>query len=445
MDPQSVGFIIIALVSGVTGGILIAWLILKKSYAGEGGISAEEYRQMLAEDASRRTLLDEKTKQAARLESELAAARESASKLGSELASKNTMIDNLNQRLRETKAEIEALNAKFTEEFRKVANQVLLQNSSEFNKQTVERLSTVLTPLKEYITRFEKKIDDAKEKQIQESASLKEQISQLTSLNQRMSEEAKNLTNALKGESKTRGTWGEMILESILDRSGLIKNEHYTLQKGFKDGEGSTLKPDVIIHMPEQKHLVIDSKLSLVDYERYCNVENSEERKVHLKNHIGSIKRHISELAGKNYQNLYGITPPDFVLMFIPIESALHTALESDGELYNDALQRNIVLLSPTTLIPTLKIIYNIWRQEKQNRNALAIADAGGRLYDKLVAFVGDLQDVGQHIDRSKKSYESALSKLSSGRGNLVGMAEKMKALGAKTSKQLPPDLLIEE
>jgi DNA recombination protein RmuC len=325
-----------------------------------------------------------------------------------------------------------------SEEFSKIANQVMVTRSADFNKQTEDKLRMLLSPLKENIDRFEKKIDETRTLQLRESTSLKEQITQLSGLNQQMSQEAKNLTLALKGESKTRGTWGEMILESILDKSGLIKNDHYTVQQTLKDQEGRTLRPDVIVNLPENKHLVIDSKIALVDYENYVNSSGEAEAARFIKAHIAALRRHVGELSNKNYQTLYGITPPDFVLMFVPIEPAFNAALENDQDIWNYALSRNVLMLTPSTLVATLKIIYSIWRQESQNRNAVAIAETGGKLYDKFVGFIEDLSEIGRGIEKTQKCYDEAMKKLSTGRGNLVGMTEKMRELGAKATKSLP-------
>jgi DNA recombination protein RmuC len=361
--------------------------------------------------------------------------------LNSLASSREEQVNNLTKMTAEKKKEIEDLHIKFNEEFKKIANQILINNSGEFNKLTAERLKEILSPFKEQVDKFEKKIDESRTKQIAESATLKEQISQLTSLNLTMSEQTKNLTTALKGESKTRGNWGEMILEKILESSGLLKEEHYTIQTSLKGEESKRLQPDVIIHLPENKHLIIDSKVSLVDYEKYVNADDGAAKDALLKNHINSIYKHVDNLSSKEYQKALGVNPPDFVLMFIPIESAVLVAIESDRELFVYAWEKNVAIISPTTLIPTLKIINSIWRQESQNKNALAIAETGGKLYDKFAGFLDDLQQVGKCIDNAKCNYDDAIKKLSTGRGNIIGMTQKMKDMGAKASKNLPAEI----
>ncbi|HQJ72880.1 MAG TPA: DNA recombination protein RmuC [Spirochaetota bacterium] len=398
---------------------------------------------MVKQDAvSLKAQLDEKALYVDKIEKELAAEREACKLLHADVASRDQEIRNLNEVIQIKKGEMEEINKKFNDEFRNIANQVIVSNSGEFNKLTTQHLNNILSPFKEQIKQFESKLDESRIDQIKESTSLKGEIKQLSSLNATMSEEARNLTNALKNQSKTRGNWGEMILEKILESSGLKKDEHYTVQTSLKGEDKNRLQPDVIIHLPENKHIIIDSKVSLVDYERYCNAGAVEEREACLKSHINSIYGHVDNLSSKEYQKAIGVNPPDFVLMFVPIESALAAALESDRELFAYAWEKNVAIISPTTLIPTLKIIYNIWRQESQNRNALAIAETGGKLYDKFVGFLNDLQQVGKSIDNAKGNYDDAIKKLSSGRGNILDIAEKMKEMGAKASKQIPGDLV---
>lgn len=355
----------------------------------------------------------------------------------SELASKNEMIRQLAKITDEKKMELEELKNKFNEEFKNIANNVIANSSDNFKKMIVNDLTLVLDPLKQNLVNFELKLNENQHQQTGTLTALKEQIIQLTSMNQVMTTETKNLTQALKGESKTRGNWGEVILETILDRSGLVKELHYTREKILKSEEGSSFKPDVIINLPEKRNLVIDSKLSLIDYERFSNSEEDVDKSMHLKNHTASVRNHIKQLSVKDYQNLHGINTPDFVIMFIPLESAFHIAIEFDRELFAEAYEKNIVLTSPTTLIPTLKIIYNIWRQESQNKNAMVIAETGGKLYDKFVGFVDNMKKIGSSIDNSKKIYEDAFKQLSDGRGNLITQAEKMRELGVKASKKL--------
>lgn len=421
------------LLLGVIAGYFISRRVIHRNAA-----TVEDMSALRETAASLQAQLDEKAKALAAREAELTREREARIKLSGDAAAREMQVKNLAEQMEGKKKEIEEINAKFTEEFKKVANQLFINHSGQFTRLTSEHLGQLLKPFREQIDKFERKIDSSRESQVKESASLKEQISQLVSLNQTMSLEARNLANALKNESKTRGNWGEMILEKILESSGLIRDEHYTVQTSLKNEESNRLQPDVIIHLPEGKHLIIDSKVSLVDYERYCNAPTEDDRNACLINHVNSVYGHVENLSSKEYQKALGVNPPDFVLMFVPVEAALLTALEWDRELFGYAWQKNIAVISPTTLIPTLKIIHNIWRQENQNRNALAIAETGGKLYDKFAGFMNDLLQVGKSIDSARGNYDEALKKLSTGRGNILGMAEKMKDMGAKASKQLP-------
>jgi DNA recombination protein RmuC len=380
-----------------------------------------------------------------KLENDLSIERQNITRLNREVSARETEAKVLSRQMDEQKKEIERINEKFNIEFKNIANQIIVNNSTEFNRQTSDRLKDLLSPFKEKIEKFEKKIDDTREKQLKESASLIEQINLLNSTSLTISEDAKNLTNALTNKSKIRGDWGEMILEKILENSGLIKGEHYTIQRSLRDDEQNKLQPDAVIHLPEDRHLIIDSKVSLVDYEKYFNEDNQESRDAHLKDHIKAIYGHIDNLSSKGYQKALGVNPPDFILMFLPVEHALIIALEQDRRLFQYAWEKNIALISPTTLMPTLKIIHNIWRQESQNMNAQAIAEAGGKLYDKFVGFLNDLKDIGNSIEKTKDSFDSALNKLSTGRGNIIGITEKMRELGAKASKNMPDGIDYEE
>ena len=292
-----------------------------------------------------------------------------------------------------------------------------------------------LNPFKEKIERFEKKVDETHKENIRENQTLKEQISNLQKLNQSIGEEAKNLTRALKGEMKTQGNWGEMILERVLEMSGLKKGREYETQVSGKTEEGNRVQPDVIIKLPDNKNLIIDSKVSLNAHEKYTRAETDYEKELAIKEHLISVKKHIKELSDKNYQSLYNLNTLDFVLMFIPIEQAFLSAINNDESIYKTAFERNIVIVTPSTLLAVLKTISNIWRNEDQNQNAIEIAKQGGALYDKLAALVEDLIKVGSAMDQTKERFSSAMNKLYTGKGNLIGRAEKIKELGAKTSK----------
>jgi DNA recombination protein RmuC len=299
-----------------------------------------------------------------------------------------------------------------------------------------------LNPLKLQIDNFQRKVEETNKDDIKRNATLIQKINSLESLNQQMSKDAINLTNALKGESKTQGDWGELQLEVLLEKSGLSKEIHFTTQGGFRDEDGLLKKPDFIINLPDNKKLIIDSKVSLTAYESYFNAKNDNEQKLALKNHLLSIRKHFKELGDKNYTDLYGINTPDYVMMFVPIEPALMIALHEENKIYLEALDKNVVLVSTSTLLATLSTVASIWKQEDQKRNVLEIAKESGLLYDKFEGFVQDLLKVGKALNTSQESYQLAMNKLSTGRGNLVNKIENIKKLGAKTKKSLPDKLL---
>ena len=302
-------------------------------------------------------------------------------------------------------------------------------------------MGELLNPLREKLGEFEKKVEESNKENVRMNSSLGEQLKNLKELNQQITKEAENLTRALKGDTKAQGNWGEYILESILERSGLVKGQEFIVQESTTT-EGGRLRPDVVIKLPDNKNIVIDSKVSLVAYEQAINAETEEERSLNLKMHVQSIKNHIKQLSAKDYQKLYGVEGLDFVLMFIPIEPAFSTALQAESDLFNQAYEKQIVLVSPSTLLATLRTVANIWRYEYQNRNVLEIAKQAGDMYDKFVNFSEDLIKLGQQMDTSKKTYSDAMNKLVDGNGNLVRRAEKLKSLGAKTSKQMNDKLL---
>lgn len=371
------------------------------------------------------------------LEKERSGLMEQNRDLNSSLTETRTTNRHLEEKLSSFKKEIEEIQTGFRDQFKVLADEIMEEKSKKFSEQNKVNMEQLLNPLGEKIKTFEKRVEETYKEDVRDRISLKEQISQLSELNNKMTQEAGNLTRALKGESKSQGSWGEMILERILEKSGLRKDREYVVQPSFTE-DGARKQPDVIIHLPDEKHLVIDSKVSLVSYEKYVSAEDQEDRAMHIKDHIRSVRKHIKELSEKNYQNIYGINSPDFVLMFMPVEPAFGLAIEHESELYNDAFDKNIVLVSPTTLLATLATISNIWKQEYQNRNAVEIADAGGKLYDKFVGFAEDLVDLGKRLDQTRKSYDGAMNKLQDGRGNLIRQAERMRDLGARSSKTLP-------
>ena len=362
--------------------------------------------------------------------------------LKSELSAKEERIKNLNEKIKDAQETKEETEARLTKEFENLAHKILDLNSEKFKKQNKEQIDTLLSPLSKQIEKFKQKVDDNNEKGIQRNAMLMQKIISLESLNNKLSQDALNLANALKGDSKTQGDWGESRLELLLEKSGLTKGVHFSTQSAYKDDEGKLKKPDFIINLPENKHLIIDSKVSLTAYVEYYNAEDEITEQQAIKRHLDSIKRHYMELSDKDYPNLYGINTPDHVLMFVPNEPALMLALNEDKNLYLNALEKNIVLVSASTLLATLSTVASIWKQEDQKRNALEIAKEGGLLYDKFEGFVQDLIKVGKSIKSSKDSYEDAMSKLTEGRGNIIKKIENLKDLGAKTKKSLPQNIL---
>ena len=415
--------------AGLVIGLVFGWIIKLLISKNESG-RLEERNKFLQENNSQ-------------TENELGAERDKVLELNSELSSIKADYDNLQKKLAEQKGEIEELQEKFIKEFENLANKIFEEKSSKFTEQNKTNLKEILDPLKERISEFQNKVEETNKESIDRNAALRQQLSSLKELNLQMSQDAQNLTNALKGEVKTMGNWGEMILERILEISGLEKDREYIIQESVTTEDGKRLQPDVIVRLPDKKNIIIDSKMSMVAYEKYTSLDDEKEKQIALKEHISSIRSHLKNLSSKGYQNLFQNESLDFVLMFIPIEGAFALALQNDNSLYNYAFgEMNIIIVSPTTLLATLRTIENIWKQEHQSRNVIEIAKQSGALYDKFVGFVDDLIDIGNRMDQAKNSYEGAMKKLSEGTGNLVNRAERIKKLGAKTSKSLPPKIL---
>ncbi|MCH7657404.1 MAG: DNA recombination protein RmuC [Bacteroidetes bacterium] len=363
-------------------------------------------------------------------------------KLNRDLSTKEADFKNIRERLQEQKSELEKIQDKFRLEFKNLANEILEEKTKKFTEQNKSNLSSILDPLKEKITDFEKKVEQSNKESIDRNAALREQLNSLKELNLKMSVEAKNLTKALKGDAKTMGSWGEFILESILEKSGLVKGREYEIQKSFRSEEGNLMQPDIVIKLPERKNIVIDSKVSLVDYEKYVNTDDKDKEDHYLKMHLASLRRHIDSLSAKNYQSLYDIAGLDFVLLFMPVEPAFSLAIQAEEALFMYAYKKNIVIVSPSTLIATLRTISSIWRQEYQNRNVQEIARQGGALYDKFVGLLEDLTEIGKKLDDTRKAYNASMNKLSAGKGNLIKKVQDIKELGASTKKDIPQILL---
>ncbi|HEY6144589.1 MAG TPA: DNA recombination protein RmuC [Flavobacterium sp.] len=360
-----------------------------------------------------------------------------------QLTKKEVDFENLWQRNKEQKEEVEKLQEKFTKEFENLANKILDEKSNKFTEQNKENMKNILTPLQDKIQLFEKKVEDTHKESIDYHAALRQQILGLREMNLQMSKETLNLTKALKGDSKMQGNWGELVLERVLEKSGLEKGREYEVQQSHTTEEGNRVFPDVVINLPDGKKMIVDSKVSLTAYEKYINEDDDETAKNrYLKEHVNSIKFHVENLGNKNYQDLYQIESPDFVLLFIPMEPAFALALNEDTTLYNKAFEKNIVIVTPSTLLATLRTIDSMWTNQKQQENAFEIARQAGALYDKFEGFVADLIKIGKKIDESKVEYQGAMNKLVDGKGNLITSVEKLKKMGAKAKKALPDNIL---
>jgi len=425
---------IVYLLIGCLVGGAIGWLVARSKFLTEG----QQVRGLLvAEQEKNKSLLQtlNEWKQALELE------RNKVLELTNSLASTEADYRNLEEKLDERKAELHELQERFSVQFKNLANDIFEEKSRKFTEQNKSNLFDLLKPLGEKIIEFERKVEESNKDSIARNSALREQLENLQRLNVQMTREAENLTRALKGDSKTQGAWGEFILESILEKSGLERDREYTIQESFTTAEGR-FRPDVIVRLPENKHVIIDSKVSLTAYNNFVNATTDEEKMVALKAHLHSIKQHMRGLSDKNYQRNISDSGLDFIIMFIPLEPAYILAIQTEGKLYEEALEKRIVFVSPTLLIPSLQLIKNVWKQEYQNRHVLDIANRAGSLYDKFVGFTEDLINLGRHMDLSKKSYEESMKKLTSGSGNLVRSIEELRKLGARASKNIDMKLV---
>jgi DNA recombination protein RmuC len=420
----------IALIIGILIGAVVGYFIASSRKGSNDSLLAEN--NLLKSD------LEEKKR-------DLEKAREEVNQANQRIATSNEKFKSQEEKLTTLKDELENINKKYTTEFENIANKILEEKTQKFTDQNKTNLDTILTPLRERITEFSEKVEKAYKEENTERITLKAEIKQLVELNKQVSEEANNLAKALKGDSQAQGSWGEYILESVLEKSGLVKDREYFIQESFSTGTNSRVRPDVIVKLPENKNIIIDSKVSLVAYERFVSEQDEATKASHLKEHIQSIKNHIKGLSEKNYQDLHKVGSLDFVLLFVPIESAFALGIQNESKLFTDAFEKNIMLVSPSTLLLALRTIANIWRTEYQNKNAVEIGRLAGAMYDKLVGFTSDLEDIKKSIDKSSENYEKAINKLSQGKGNVMNTAQKIKHLGAKTSKNLPEDFLSDE
>lgn len=392
------------------------------------------------------TLLNEQRRQMENrlfsVQTDLEKARLEKEAIAIQLTKREVDHDHLLERHKEHKSEVEQLQTKFTKEFENLANRILDEKSHKFTEQNKSNIDQLLSPLQQKILHFEKKVEDTHKESIDYHAALRQQILGLRDMNEQMSRETLNLTKALKGDSKVQGNWGELVLERVLEKSGLEKGREYDVQKSLINADGQRILPDVIIHLPDGKKMIIDSKVSLTAYEKCVNEDDAQLKMAYLKEHLNSIKRHVEQLGEKNYHDLYQTESPDFVLLFIPIESAFAMALNEDATMYNRAFEKNIIIVTPSTLLATLRTIDSMWSNQKQQEHAYEIARQAGALYDKFEGFVNDLLKVGKRIDDSKSDYEAAMNKLTDGKGNLVHSVERLKKMGAKAKKQLPENIL---
>ena len=428
-------------------GFLVAWFIASRKQTAIRQTYEENEKSLLemqAELATQKSVAQEtvrlKSDELQRLQQDLTKQIEISNLRGMEVATLKTLNENIAEKLVNQKNELENLQKRLTAEFENIATKILKERSDEFSVSNHQKLSEILNPLKERIQLFEKKVDETYDKELRDKFSLREEVRKLTELNTRISQEANNLTNALKGDVKKQGNWGEVILERVLERSGLTRGQEFEREVVVEGADFSVQRPDVIIHLTDNKHIIIDSKVSLVAYERFISAETDEHRAIHLKDHVNSLRSHVKLLSEKNYQNAQHLNTPDFVLMFLPIEASFSVAVQGDSEIFSYAWERKIVIVSPTTLLATLRTISSIWKQENQTKNAQEIARLSGALYDKFIGFTEDMVKIKTNIDRTSTAYDDAVKKMKDGSGNIIRTAEKIKELGAKTgiNKSLP-------
>lgn len=388
----------------------------------------DEKRSALAQVAQRDQRLEQQQATESALRAEFAALQSTLQANERSAAEKLQLLADAKQQL--------------TREFELLAGKIFEEKQERFARQSKENLEGTLNPLREQLTDFRKRVEDVYERETRDRMSLRTELGHLKELNQRMSDEALNLTRALKGETKTQGNWGEVVLERVLEESGLRKGHEYETQLAMRDDAGKRRYPDVVVRLPDNKDIVIDAKVSLVNYERYCNAAETAERQLALREHIASMRAHIDGLSVRDYENLDGVRSLDFVLIFVPIEAAFLTAFDADPAMFRDAYEKNIIVVSPTTLLATLRTVQTIWRYERQNSNADRIAKEAGKLHDQFALVLDALEDTGRHLERSREAYDLTINRFSRGKGNLVKRVHDLAKLGAKTKKNLPEHLL---
>lgn len=436
-----IGTVLLLLMIGILLGFLLGWLLAKMKYLQQG-ITPEQLQKEYVSKAVFQNI-----------ENQLVVANISVKEKNDELvelekilATKDRDILYLEEKLNHWKQDFVQLQQRAHTEFENIANRIFDEKTNKFNHQSERKLNDLLQPLRENIKDFGKDIERRFTDEAKDKVSLKKEIEHLRDLNSQLSNDAQLLASALKGDSKVQGDWGEFQLELILEKAGLTKDMHYTVQPSFKDVNGQDKRPDFIIHLPEGKHLIVDSKVSLTAYEKFYNANTDEEKEKYINAHLQSIRNHIKDLSSKKYQHIYQINSPDYLLLFIPIEPAFAVALQKDSKLFLDALEKNIVIVTTSTLLATMRTVTYIWRQEKQKKNVLEIARQSGLLYDKFVGFIHDLKEVGFKLDAAQTAWNGAMNKLSESKkkgDTLIERAEKIKQLGAKTSKELPKELTV--
>lgn len=427
--------IFVSIFVGLLVGAGAIWLVLRERISSATEKAKGESEVEIARINERLTASQEDVKRLTIEKENLAALRDQLiaeqQRLSSKVAELATTLESERSR-----------DEQLTNRFKSLASDILEDKSQRFTAQNQTNLNQLLEPLRVKITEFQGKVQEVYVQEGKDRSALAEQVKQLMALNNQLSKDAHNLTSALKGQAKTQGNWGEFILERVLETSGLRKGHEYDVQESHTRGDGSRAQPDVVVHMPEDRHLIVDAKVSLKAYEEYANAETDHQRDPAMKRHLDSVRGHIKELSEKNYQQLYGLKSLDFVLMFIPVEPAFMLAIAHDSDLWQDAWKKNVLLVSPSTLLFVLRTVAHLWRQEQQNRNAQEIANQGAALYDKLVGFVEDLDSLGTKLQQAQKAYDGAYNKFTGGRGNVIRQAEKLKELGVKPTKQLPQNLI---
>lgn len=442
---QLIYFFVFLFVGLLVGAVAI-WFILRERISSVAEKAKGENQVEIACLNERLTASQEDVNRLTREKENLAALRDQLTaeqqRLSNKVAGLETTLESERSRTVENLQLLNNAKEQYSNHFKTLANDILEEKSSRFTVQNQTNLNQLLEPLKVKISEFQGEVQKVYVQEGKDRSALAEQVKQLMALNNQLSKDAHNLTSALKGQAKTQGNWGEFILERVLETSGLRKGHEYDVQESHTRDDGSRAQPDVVVHMPEDRHLIVDAKVSLKAYEEYASAETDHQRDSAMKRHLDSVRGHIKELSEKNYHQLYGLKSLDFVLMFIPVEPAFMLAIAHDSDLWQDAWKKNVLLVSPSTLLFVLRTVAHLWRQEQQNRNAQEIANRGAELYDKLAGFVEDLDNLGTKLQQAQKAYDGAYNKFTGGRGNVIRQAEMLKELGVKPTKHLPQNLV---